>query len=140
MLLHIQRKPSQDGATLGTLFVDGEFFCYTLEDPVRALGPHGEGKVYGDTAIPAGRYRVIIDFSQHFHKDMLHVLDVPGFDGIRIHGGNGAGDTLGCPLVGTAVDGTNRIHGGLQIMPQLFARVQKALGAGDTVELEVANA
>lgn len=138
--LTIQRKPTRDGATLGELSVDGAFFCHTLEDPVREFGPNGEGKVYGDTAIPAGRYRVAIDYSNHFHKDMLHILDVRWFDGIRIHGGNKAEDTLGCPLVGTTVDGTNRIHGGLEIMPKLFAKVHDAIRRGEEVWIEVKNA
>jgi hypothetical protein len=89
-------------ATIGTLWVNSEFFCYTLEDRVRVVrtgnGYAGE-KVPGKTAIPAGYYRVKTTFSSRFKKDMVEVIDVPLFTGIRIHGGNTEEDTEGCILV-----------------------------------------
>ncbi len=98
--LLVQRKWSVKDATLGELFLDGEFFCYTLEDVVRPLSQ----KVDGETAIPTGTYRVVVDWSPRFQKNMLHILDVPGFLGVRIHPGNAAKDTDGCLLVGQTVD------------------------------------
>lgn len=77
-------------ATLGDLFVDGVYFCKTLEDVDRKLECDGE-KVYGKTAIPRGAYNVIIDWSPRFKRELPHVLDVPGFEGIRIHSGNYVG-------------------------------------------------
>lgn len=81
-------------STIGELDINGEFFCYTLEDPVRPV------KIFGETAIPAGTYKGIINMSNRFKKRMPLLLDVPGFEGIRIHTGNFPKDTLGCILVG----------------------------------------
>lgn len=75
---------------------------FTLEDAVREQ-PGMEvsrWKLAAMTAIPTGRYRVIIDFSHRFNKDMPHILNVSGFDGVRIHSGNSPADTEGCLLVG----------------------------------------
>ena len=137
MDLLLTRQPSTEKATLGHLRVDGAPFCVTLEDVVRDLGPDGSGKVYGQTAIPSGRYRVATTFSPKFQKDMLAVLDVPFFTGIRIHSGNDDEDTLGCILVGAMVDGPDRIHGGSIVLPRLFDMVQAAIGTGDEVWLTI---
>jgi hypothetical protein len=94
MIIGLKRDTFTDKSTIGKLFIDGEFECFTLEDVVR------ETKVYGATAIPVGTYRVIVDFSNHFQKDLPHVLDVPGFEGVRIHCGNTDKDTEGCILLG----------------------------------------
>jgi hypothetical protein len=105
----MDRKWRLETRTIGRLFdaTSGieEFLCYTGEDRVR---PAGEAKVYGETAIPAGRYRVVLDFSDRFGKIMPHILDVKGFSGIRIHGARAARpvefSTLGCPCVGMEHD------------------------------------
>lgn len=90
--------------TIGKLYikVNGEYIyvCDTLEDAVRDLGEEGEGKIYGQTAIPAGEYRMIISYSPRFGKDLPLLLDVPHFMYIRIHTGNTKDDTEGCILVG----------------------------------------
>ena len=98
--LLLQRKWSIKDATIGELFVNGEFECYTLEDVVRPLGE----KVDGKTAIPTGSYKVVVNWSPRFQKNMPHILDVPGFLGVRIHAGNAAKDTEGCILVGKTND------------------------------------
>jgi hypothetical protein len=96
MELIINRRVFTGDSTIGEFLVDGQFFCYVLEDIVRESGV----KIAGKTAIPEGRYRVIIDQSARFGRAMPHILDVPGFEGIRIHAGNTAKDTEGCPLLG----------------------------------------
>ena len=73
-----------------------DFKCNSLEDTVRINSP----KIPGKTSIPAGRYKIIIDFSNRFQKLMPHILNVPNFEGIRIHSGNKAEDTEGCILLG----------------------------------------
>jgi len=94
MRLRLLREPSKDGATLGALYVDGVFFCWTLEDVVRP------SKIPGETAIPFGTYDVVLSLSARFKTVLPEVLQVPGFVGIRIHAGNTSKDTEGCILVG----------------------------------------
>lgn len=94
MHLVITRTEKTTRATFGELSIDGKFFCYTLEDPVRDV------KIPKETAIPAGAYKVVLSMSNRFKKVLPEVLNVPGFVGVRIHGGNTVQDTEGCPLVG----------------------------------------
>ena len=96
MELKILRKEFTENSTIGDFLIDGEFYFYVLEDMIREPGV----KVPGKTAIPEGRYQVIIDQSTRFKRAMPHVLNVPGFEGIRIHAGNTDKDTEGCPLLG----------------------------------------
>jgi hypothetical protein len=86
---------------------------FTLEDAVREVvgQPVAGWKKPGVTAIPTGRYRLIVDYSQRFQKNMPHILHVSGFEGIRIHAGNTHVDTEGCPLLGY---GANLLAGTVQ--------------------------
>ena len=100
--------------TIGRLKVDGMYFCDTLEDVVRDLNKDGdlndedEDKIPKYTAIPFGRYRVIITKSPKFKRDLPEILNVNNFTSIRIHAGNDIDDTEGCILVGE-----NKIKGHL---------------------------
>lgn len=96
MKLELKRLYFKDTYTIGKLYVDGDYFSDVLEDKHR---PDGE-KVYGETCIPEGRYDVITNYSTRFKKVMPLLLNVPNFDGIRIHSGNTSVDTSGCILVG----------------------------------------
>ena len=96
MHIRVMREPSINDTTLGSLFIDDHWQCHTLEDVIR---PAGE-KVRNKTAIPPGRYKLILSMSNRFKKIMPEVLNVPMFTGIRIHSGNTAKDTAGCLLVG----------------------------------------
>jgi len=95
-----------DSNIIGDLFIENTFFCYTLEDQLR----NKDQKVYGETCIRAGRYKVVLDMSNRFKRIMPRLLDVPMFEGIRIHGGNTSKDSHGCPLVAFSTDG-KRIWG-----------------------------
>jgi len=88
------RHTYTDNSTIGQLSINGEHFCDTLEDKVRDV------KIYGETAIPEGTYKVIINMSNRFKVLMPLLIGVPGFEGIRIHPGNTKADTHGCILVG----------------------------------------
>lgn len=127
MDLRLQREPTRDGATLGCLFVDGHFECFTLEDIVRERPgePVSAWKIPAETAIPVGRYRVVVTRSTRFQRDLPLLLDVPGFTGIRIHPGNGSLDTEGCLLVGRdRVAG--RLHQSRVACEALLARLTTA--------------
>lgn len=95
--------------TAGRLYADGNFICHTLEDEVREIDgrPVSEWKVQGRTAIPRGRYRVILTRSPRFKRILPELLNVPGYTGIRVHRGNTADHTEGCILVGMP-DGNER--------------------------------
>jgi hypothetical protein len=94
MNLQIKRTNFTDKSTVGELYVNDEFFCYTLEDVVR------EEKIKNETAIPAGEYEITITYSPRFKRYLPLLHDVPNFSGVRIHPGNTANDTEGCILVG----------------------------------------
>jgi hypothetical protein len=103
MKLKLQRGALKDTYTIGKLYIDDVYFCDTLEDKVRDYNKDGkldEPKVFGETAIPYGQYKVVISFSNKFNRELPLLLEVPEFEGIRIHPGNTAIDTHGCILVG----------------------------------------
>jgi len=135
MKLRVERGLSGTSSTIGKLYVDGVFFAYTLEDIDRHLEDGGK-KIHGETAIPRGSYKVIIDFSNRFQKQMMHVLNVPGFEGIRIHAGNTDKDTEGCILLGK-VRSDNAVFNSREAVNALFEKVRAALDAGQEVNLEV---
>jgi len=86
------------------MYLDNVVFCHTCEDEDRFLervpGHEDSVKVYGKTAIPRGKYQLVTSDSAHFGRVLPEVLNVPGFAGIRVHGGNTAEDSAGCILVG----------------------------------------
>jgi hypothetical protein len=136
MELLLQRKPSAEKTTLGELYRDSSFECHTLEDVVRPDGV----KVWGETAIPAGRYRVTITYSPKFKQEMPLVHDVPGFTGVRIHTGNTIHDTHGCVLVGEVVLSPTTIGNSRVAYNKLFLKLRAALDSGQEVWLEVRDA
>ncbi|WP_071146887.1 DUF5675 family protein [Bacteroides ihuae] len=102
LLKRVARKP---GYTIGKLFMDGEYFCDTLEDTDRldegmSLDEIKKLKQPGQTAIPEGKYKVIVNVSPKFKRLLPRLQNVPGFEGVLIHRGNTAKDTAGCILVG----------------------------------------
>lgn len=94
MTLRLIREPSQHNATMGSLYIDGVWAVWTLEDAIR------DQELPGETCIPAGTYRVDITPSARFHRLLPILLDVPGFTGVRLHSGCTIADTSGCVLVG----------------------------------------
>lgn len=106
MELTLKRIAKRPDYTIGRLFVNGEYYCDTLEDTDRGLTQAMATeeikriKVAGQTAIPSGKYCVFLTPSPKFGRVLPLVYDVPGFSGIRIHAGNTERDTQGCILVG----------------------------------------
>ena len=105
MELLLERKWLKDKYTIGNLYVNGVFFCNTLEDKIVDLNKNGvfdcgELKISGHTAIPYGEYEIKVTYSPKFKRDLPLLLNVPCFEGIRIHRGNTNKDTSGCVLLG----------------------------------------
>ena len=108
MNLTLKRLNLTPNYTEGELYVNGVYFCKTLEDTNRDLNKNGqfdnnEKKVYGETCIPYGKYKVILSYSPKFKRELPEILEVPDFQGIRIHRGNKISDTLGCILCGEKI-------------------------------------
>jgi len=127
----LTRTDFTKNSTIGELTLDGKHICYCLEDVVRPAGQ----KVYSKTAIQAGRYQVIINRSNRFSrlagKNVLMplLLNVTGFEGVRIHSGNKAEDTEGCLLTGTA-KATDKVGGSRVAYAKLFKMLQTFLDDG----------
>ena len=94
MNIEVKRTFKGPDYTIGKMYLDGKYFCDTLEDAVRPV------KIKHQTAIPVGEYKVIVNMSPRFGKMFPRLLDVPGFEGVLIHSGNTKEDTSGCILVG----------------------------------------
>ena len=146
MKITLERFTSDDNSTLGLLMVDGKFDCFTLEDAYHEI------KVAGKTRIPAGAYPVKVrtdstsKVNQHyanefpgFHRGMLWLQDVPGFEWIYLHIGNVHRNTEGCILIGR---GANATQGAMSIQNSVIAyrafyeAVIDAAEAG-TLEIEI---
>lgn len=128
MNLTLLRSFPQETETIGDLFVDGRWFCHTLEDRLR------EVKVYGETAIPDGWYGVILSWSPRFKQVLPELLDVPGFLGIRIHPGNTHRDTEGCILVGDEI-GPASIYKSRQAFNRLMPLLSEGQERGIVIEV-----
>lgn len=129
--LKLLRDTYTNKTTIGKLYLNDVFICDTLEDVCRDLNKDGdlddkgETKVYGETAIPSGTYKMIINMSPRFKKLLPRLIDVKGYDGVLIHMGNFAKDTHGCILVGTR--GVNVLQGGtsMKALAKLMTELTK---------------
>jgi len=142
MELKVLRYNSQEDYTDGLLFIDDSFECYTIEDEGRTV------KVYGETRIPDGRYKIQLrneggfhkkyleKFGVDLHKGMLWVKDVPNFEHILIHIGNSDNDTAGCLLVGsTANKDKGFIGGSTAAYKSMYVKVRDAILRGEEVTI-----
>jgi hypothetical protein len=134
MLLQLRRLVYDNVSTIGKLSVDGLDLCDTLEDVVRAPGM----KIPGETAIPYGKYKVTIDWSNRFQRLMPHILNVPNFAGIRIHWGNWAFNTEGCLLIGHG-SVKDEILNSKIAFNDLWSKLKPAIDAGQEVWVEVTD-
>lgn len=133
MHIHILRDTYSEKSTMGELYINDVAFSDTLEDEVRA-GP----KVPHKTAIPAGTYKVIIDYSTRFKRLMPHVLNVPEFEGIRFHWGNRPEDTDGCIVVGRRTTAPDWVGESRVTFEALLSKLMTASAHGEEITLIIA--
>lgn len=117
MKLVLQRQKSSGKSTQGQISIDGKFECFTLEDVERLQ------KIKGETAIPVGIYKVVLTQSPRFGRVLPLLVDVPNFEGIRIHPGNTDKDTEGCILVGQSY-AKDFVGNSRAAFDKLFAKLQ----------------
>ncbi len=133
-MLELNRIAKKPLYTIGRLFVDGKYFCDTLEDRCRDLDK--EEKVMNGTAIPEGIYEVIVNVSAKFRRKLPLLLDVPHFSGIRIHRGNMDKDTSGCILVGENKQ-QGRVINSTGYELKLTEMIEKAMLSGEKIVIQV---
>ena len=137
------REKSSDISTISKLFQDGVKLCYICEDVVRETYSgkwvwKPEYKVPGKTAIPHGRYKIVMDLSNRFQQIMPHLLDVPDFQGIRIHPGNTAADTEGCLLPGKLQSG-HTVLNSRQAYEELFNLLSNYWNKDEEMFINIVN-
>lgn len=152
MNLNLKRKNFADTYTLGNLFVDGKYFCDTLEDKDRgfddsmSLDNINSKKIYGKTAIPKGTYEITLDVVSPKFKDrtwakfcngkLPRLINVKGYEGVLIHVGNKAEDTLGCILVGqNATNGS--INSSTDTFKKLYELLQDSKNKGEKLTIKI---
>lgn len=138
LIVKLTRRWFTANATCGEFCVyDGEreiFNCYTCEDAVRGDGDPAtvaEWKIKGHTAIPYGTYTLRFTWSNKFRRMMWQICDVPEYIGIRIHAGNTAADTEGCPLVGEHIGGNYQSVVNSKIVLDRFEATMEKYGNKD---------
>jgi len=129
--MHLKRVQFTTISVIGELWLDDLMECYTLEDCVRKV------KIPHVTAIPAGRYEVIVNLSKRFGRLMPLLLNVPNFEGVRIHSGNTDKDTDGCILVGRT-RGVDFIGESVSAFSDFMPELQRAL-ARDKVWIRITD-
>ena len=135
MRLVLNRDYFADGFTLGKMYMDGVHLGFTAEDTDRRVESGGE-KVPKQTAMPRGKFLVTLSHSNRFDKIMPEVHNVPQFTGVRIHGGNTAEDTEGCPLLGKERTGKG-VRNCAAVNEKLIRALRDAADRNEKVYLEV---
>ncbi len=138
MKLKLMRTKLGEVITNGQLYIEGEYFCFTLEDKVREQDGVSveKWKVQDQTAIPRGIYDVVLEDSPHFGTDTPTILNVPGYKYIRMHSGNTDKDTDGCIIVGYRLNDAGIIIPGTS-RPALADLRKKLKGAQDKITIQV---
>lgn len=141
MELTLIRTNLNDKYTSGELYINSNFFSSTLEDVNRDLNKNGkfdngESKIYGETCIPYGTYKITLSYSPKFKRVLPEVLNVPNFTGIRFHRGNYIKDTEGCILVGEKVENGILINS-TSYEKNLVDILQKAINKKENITLNI---
>ena len=141
MKLRLERKYFKETYTIGNLYINGSFFSNTLEDKNRDVDKNGkfdnsETKVYGETCIPFGTYKIVVNMSPKFKRELPRLLNVPSFEGVLIHRGNTAKDSAGCILVGE-----NKVVGKVinstPYEERLVKMMKTAISKGEEIIIEI---
>lgn len=141
MKLRLERLWPKKDYTVGRLYVNDRLFCNTLEDRIVDKNKNGvfdgdEKKVYGESAIPYGTYKIIYNWSPKFGRNLPRLLNVPHFEGILIHPGNTAADSAGCILVGKNTE-VGRLTNSRYISDELNKLIDEAQQKGEPITIEI---
>ena len=142
MKVKIERKWKKDTYTIGNVYINGLWFCNSLEDKDRGLTSKMseeeifDVKVKGETAIPSGLYNLAYTYSPKLHKYAPLVLNVKGFSGIRIHSGNTDKDSEGCIILGLNKK-KGEVINSRYTCNNFYHMVEDALDKGQLVTLEI---
>lgn len=141
MDLLVKRLWPKTNYCVGRMYIDGKFFCNTLEPKVVDVDKSGkfdgnEKKVYGESAIPYGTYKIVYTESPRFKRKLPRLVDVPHFEGILIHPGNTVEDTQGCILVGKNTS-TGRLSDSRVTSDHLNALIDRTIKNGGEVTITI---
>lgn len=142
MKLKLKRIYRGNTYTIGRLYIDNEYFCDTLEDKDRGLTSYMSEeeikslKVYSETAIPTGTYKIKVTFSRRFKKKMPVLIGVKGFSGIRIHSGNDETHTSGCILCGFNKE-KGKVVNSKVVTSKVYALIENAINNNNEVEITI---
>ena len=144
----LKRKYFTEIATIGELSINGVFECFILEHRDRGLNEFmtldeiNKIKKHGETAIPYGVYKVVVTKSERFSKMkgrpiyLPLLLNVKGFEGIRIHAGNKPKDTEGCQLPGR-IKGNDSVFESTIAFNKLNEKINNAIKRGEIVTYQI---
>lgn len=141
MKLELKRIALKDKYTIGKLYIDGVYFCDTIEDKVRDLNKNGKfddglPKIQDETAIPYGIYNVLVNYSPKFKRELPRLLNVPYFEGILIHNGRTQENSSGCIIVGKN-NVVGQVTDSTNYMNMLTSRIKAAQEKGDVIIIEI---
>lgn len=144
MKLKVKRIFKGENYTIGKLYINEGFFCNTLEDKIRNLPK--EVKVFGKTAIPAGKYEIDMNsvsnkfknrsWAKKYNGIVPRLKNVPYFSGVLIHPGNTAEDTDGCLLVGENLQ-VGKVINSQKYWFILMNKLIKARDCGEKITIEI---
>lgn len=147
MKLTLKRMSSDSDSTLGILSIGADVQCVTVEDEYRAQ------KMMHETRIPRGTYKIKLrtvggfhekhlkKYGADWHKGMLWLQEVPGFEYILIHSGNSDDDSSGCIIVGTRAikngKGGGTVTESVKAYQALYPKVRDAILRGEDVTISI---
>lgn len=141
MKLELKRIALKPNYTIGKLFINGTYYCDTIEDKVIDINKNGKfddglSKVMHQTAIPYGTFKVVVNYSPKFKRELPRLLDVPYFEGILIHNGNDQNSSSGCIIVGENKT-VGKVTNSTFYMNNLTARIKDAQNKGETITITI---